>query len=87
MKSTLLAELRARCVADLQDMCAAIDRRDFASVDRLAHRMVGAAGALEMHGVCREAREVCRVARAGETVAVMAALRRLEAAVAEWSGA
>jgi HPt (histidine-containing phosphotransfer) domain-containing protein len=87
MRLSLLPELRARCRSDLHDMRDASGRGDLALVERAAHRMVGAAGALEMHEVSRWAREVYAAVRACDTEAVSAALDGLEAALDEWKDA
>ena len=65
-------------------MRSALGRGDLAFIERAAHRMIGAAGALEMHDVSRTAREVHSAARAAGTAAVAPALDKLEAALDEW---
>lgn len=84
MRLSLLTELRARCFSDLHEMRDALDRGDLEPVERLSHRMIGAAGALEMHDVSRQARAINTRIRAGDVAAALAALDGLEAALDDW---
>ena len=68
-------------------MRSALALGDLACVERAAHRMIGAAGALEMHEISRKAREVHAAVRAADVAVVALALDRLEAAVDEWKDA
>ena len=84
MRLSLLAELRARCHSDLHEMRDALARGDLAHVDHLSHRMIGAAGALEMHDVSRQARAINIKIRAGDVAAATDALDGLEATLDQW---
>lgn len=86
MRHSLLPQLRVRCRTDLHEMRSALGQGDLACIERTAHRMVGASGALEMHDVSRQAREVHAAVRTRDMASVAPALDRLEAAVDEWKG-
>jgi len=71
--------LAARTTADLREMRDALGRGDLQPLVRLGHRLLGAAGALELHALADVGRDVMHRAAAGEARAASDALDRLAA--------
>lgn len=80
--SNLLLSFHRRSKADLEAMREALGRGDYETIDRMGHRMVGAAGAFGLDPIVRVARELAQGARAADERAVAGLIERLAALIA-----
>ena len=78
---SIRARFLARCLDDADEMLSALRRGDLPAVEALAHRMVGAAGALEEDAIAALARRLLTEARAMNAAAVSALLTQLRLVV------
>ena len=86
LEDELRVALAARTTADLREMREALRHGDLQPLVRLGHRLIGAAGALELHALEDAGRDIMHRAAAGEVQAAREAVERLAALLESQGG-
>ena len=79
----LRQRLAERTGDDVREMRAALQRGELAVLARLGHRLLGAAGALELDRIAAAGREIMDRAAAGEAAGAAEAVERLASLLPE----